>query len=137
VNFEILEHPADIGFRARGATEPELFANCAHALVSIILDCRDVRPTERFGVCADGSDYESLLVNFLNEVLYFVDGRRIALGRFDIGRLDENGIECVAWGEPRNLERHPPKLVVKAVTYHQLSVRRDDQGWVADVYVDI
>src|SRR5581483_5570657 len=137
VMFEILEHPADIGFRTRGATLAELFANCAHALVAIILDSSAIRTSEQFRLSAEGSDYESLLVNWLNEVLYYVDGRCVALGRFDINRLEETGIECTAWGEPRDASRHPPKLVVKAVTYHQLTVKHDDEGWVADVYLDI
>lgn len=126
-----------MGFRARGATLPELFASCAHALVEIILEASDVRAAESFEVSAEGVDYESLLVNWLNEVLYYVDGKRVALGKFDIGHLEETCVKCIAWGEPRSLERHPPKLVVKAVTYHQLTVKHDGAGWVADVYVDI
>lgn len=135
--FEILEHPADIGFRARGATLPELFANCAHALVDIILDPSAIRPVQEYTLSADAADLESLLVNWLNEVLYYVDGRRLALGCFEITSLEETRIDCIARGEPRDPDRHPPKLVVKAVTYHQLTVKRDASGWVADVYVDI
>jgi SHS2 domain-containing protein len=73
----------------------------------------------------------------LNEVLYHVDGRRMALGAFDVARVDETYVECVARGEPCDRNRHPLRLVVKAVTYHQLKVARTDGGWVAEVYLDI
>jgi SHS2 domain-containing protein len=137
LSFEFLEHPADIGFRARGATLEELFANSAHALLSIILDPSDIRPIQSISIPGSGNDPESLLVNWLNEVLYYVDGRRIALGTFDVVHVDETRVECVARGEPRDRDRHPSRLGVKAVTYHQLKVASMEGGWAAEVFVDV
>jgi len=135
--FEYLDHPADIGFRAYGRSLPGLFANCAHALVSLILDASHIDPLEQIVITDEGIDQESLLVNFLNEVLYYIDGKRLALGQFTVLALDENYINCIAQGEPRDRERHPGKLVVKAVTYHQLRVARQGDHYIAEVYVDI
>jgi SHS2 domain-containing protein len=70
-------------------------------------------------------------------VLYYVDGRRLALSEFHVARVDETGVDCNAGFEPRDRERHPSRLAVKAVTYHQLKVERMANGWVAEVYVDI
>jgi SHS2 domain-containing protein len=137
MDFELLEHPADIGFRAFGASIEKLFANCARALMFIILDPSNIHSAERVSLSADASDYESLLVNWLNEVLYYVDGKRLALGGFDILQLTETCIECIATGEPRDVRKHPPRLVVKAVTYHQLKVQQTENGWIAEVYVDV
>lgn len=137
LTFELLEHPADIGFRARGATLAELFQNCGLALVSIILDPSGIEPARQVPLAATGGDYESLLVNWLNEVLYAVDGLRLALGAFEISGLEETRIECLAWGEPRDPARHPGRVVVKAVTYHQLRVARTAEGWLAEAYLDI
>lgn len=136
-SFEFLEHPADIGFRAYGADLSGLFANCACALLALILDVSRIEPVEQYSISAEGSDYESLLVNFLNEVLYYVDGKRLAFADFLIEELDQVHITCVASGEPRNRNRHHGKLVVKAVTYHQLRVAREGERWIAEVYVDI
>lgn len=137
MTFEILDHPADIGFRARGATVEELFAACAHALVSLILDPSRIEPARAVLLAAAGGDYEALLVNWLNEVLFYIDGRRLALGAFEISRLSESRIECVARGEPRDDRRHPARRGVKAVTWHQLKIARTADGWFAEVYVDI
>jgi SHS2 domain-containing protein len=137
VTFELLEHPADIGFRAYGATLEELFSSCAGALVSIILDPSAIRPVESISISGMGGDLESLLVNWLNEVLYYVDGRRVALAEFAVTHVNETKVECIARGEARDRERHPSRVAVKAVTYHQLKVERTADGWVADVYVDI
>ena len=137
MSFDLLEHPADIGFRARGATLEELFANSARALLSIILDPSDIRPLQSISIPGTGADRESLLVNWLNEVLYYVDGRRLALGSFDVVSVDETHVECIARGEPRDLYRHPSRLGVKGVTYHQLKVAPTEGGWIAEVFVDI
>jgi SHS2 domain-containing protein len=136
MEFELLEHPADIGFRAHGASLEELFANAARALVSIILDPSNIQLAQHISLSAQGSDYESLLVNWLNEVLYYVDGKREALGAFSISHLTGKRIECIAAGEPLDKHKHPPRLVVKAVTYHQLKVQQTEKGWIAEVYVD-
>ena len=137
MEFELLDHPADIGFRARGANLSELFVNAAQALVFIVLDSSCVEPHDEIPLSAAGGDYESLLVNWLNEVLYYIDCRGFALGAFEILRLDETRIEGIARGEPRDPEKHPAKIVVKGVTYHQLSIAREEGDWIAQVYVDV
>lgn len=135
--FELLEHPADIGFRAFGATAAELFANAAAAMLSIAAVLDAVEPVEEYRIEAEGTDYESLLVNWLSEVLYWYDGKRIAMGAFRVSRIDPTSISASAFGEPRDPDRHPARLVVKAVTWHQLKVEQRDGGWVAEVYLDI
>jgi SHS2 domain-containing protein len=136
-DFELLDHPADIGFRARGKTLEELFANCAHALIWIILDPARIEPVLQISISATGGDYESLLVNWLNEVLYYTDSKRIAIGEFRFLALDETRIECTASGELRDFEKHPAKIVVKAVTYHQLRIFWGEDEWIAEIYVDV
>jgi SHS2 domain-containing protein len=135
--FEILEHTADIGFRARGRTLAEVFAQAAEALAAIALELDNVRPEQAWPVSATGEDLESLLVNWLSEVLYLIDGKQFAPRRFSVRELTANAVKGEASGEPRDPARHRAKLVVKGVTYHQLGIRKDDRGWSAEVYLDI
>jgi SHS2 domain-containing protein len=134
--FEILEHPADIGFRAFGGTLAELFENAAVALLSIAGEIEDVAARDEHRLEAAATDYESLLVAWLSEVLYWFDGKRIAFRKFRVREIEPGRVTAVAWGEPRALI-HRPKLIVKAVTWHQLKVSRRGNGWVADVYLDV
>jgi SHS2 domain-containing protein len=135
--FEILEHPADIGFRAFGGTLQELFANAAKAMLSIACELDDVAAKVEFAISATGADYEGLLVNWLSEVLYWFDGKRIALREFQVTHLEPDSIRATAWGECRDAEHHRSKLIVKAVTWHQLKIARTESGWMAEVYLDI
>jgi SHS2 domain-containing protein len=137
MQFEILEHPADIGFRAYGDSIEELFANCAQALVSIIFDPSHVASKQRWSLQAEGADRESLLVNWLNEVLYYVDTRRAAFGSFAVSFPAPLQLECSATGETRDPLKHTVRLAVKAVTYHQLKILGEQERWVAEVYVDV
>jgi SHS2 domain-containing protein len=135
--FEILEHTADIGIRAFGGSTAELFENAALAIQSIALAVDAVQPQNEYSLTASGSDPESLLVNWLNEIVYYLDGRRIAMSRIRVDSITESQVAGRGWGEPRDPKRHPAQLVVKAATYHQLSIREENGLWTAEVYLDI
>ena len=136
-DFEVLEHPADIGFRAFGGTLPELFAQSAWAMLSIAADPAAALPKQEYPLAVESGDRESLLVDWLNEVLYWFDGKRIAFRDFRVTQFRENAIQAVGLGEPRDPLRHRARLIVKAVTYHQLKIERRGGLWVAEVYLDI
>ena|SRR5579871_2334178 len=135
--FEILEHTADTGIRAWGSTLAELFQNAALAVESIALDMSGVEPKIAYPIAVLGEDPESLLVNWLNEIVYYLDGKRIAMSRFQVDAISETSVQAQGWGEPRDPERHPCLMVIKAATYHQLRIAQQDSHWVAEVYLDI
>ena len=135
--FEILEHTADIGFCARATTIEGLFAEAAAALVAIGIETDRVAARTEYSLTATGEDRESLLVNWLNEVLYWIDGERIAFHHFVVHEVGPSGVRGAGFGEPRDPARHPARLIVKGVTYHQLEVAPEAAGWRARVYLDI
>ncbi len=135
--FEILDHTADIGLRAGGETLSDLFTNAALGLQSIALDMARVKPATSYALSATGEDTQALLVNWLNEIIYFLDGERVAFSRFDIEELTDGSITAQGWGGPRDPVKHPARLVVKAATYHQLTLTHDAHGWTAEVFFDI
>jgi SHS2 domain-containing protein len=139
--FDVLEHPADIGFRAFGKDLPDVFANAAMAMLSIAGDPAAAEPRNEYRITVESGDREGLLVDWLNEVLYWFDGKRIAFCELEVvGQTLAAGnsrIEAIGRGEPRDVERHRGRLIVKGVTYHQLKIEQRDGLWVAEVYLDI
>lgn len=135
--FEVLEHPADIGFRAFAPTLPDLYASAALAMLSIAGDPAAAEPREEHRLAVESGDREGLLVDWLNEVLYWFDGRLFAFRDFRIDTLSDTRIDATGIGEPRHPDRHRARLIVKAVTYHQLRVEERGGQWIAEVYVDI
>ncbi len=135
--FELLDHPADIGFRAFGSTLPELFANSALALLTIAAEPESVNPREQYSLSVCSTDREALLVDWLNEVLYWFDGKQVAFRNFTINRWEDTALDATGLGEPRDPVCHRSKLIVKAVTWHQLKIEERDGVWVAQVFLDV
>lgn len=135
--FQILEHTADMGFRASAKDLPELFETAACALMDIAMDTTNVIPRESMELTAEGESLESLLVNWLSEVLYRLDGEGLALSHFKVRELTPNRVVAEASGEHRDSARHEAKLVIKGVTYHQLRIEHNKQGWSCEVYLDV
>jgi len=128
-DFEVLEHPADIGFRAFGGTLPELFARSALAHA---FDCRRSRRGPAQGRIPAGRRERRPRIaagGLLNEVLYWFDGKRIAFRDFSGDAVLRYGHRGRGHGEPRDPLRHRARLIVKAVTYHQLKIERRSGLW--------
>jgi SHS2 domain-containing protein len=135
--FEILEHPADVGFRAYGVTLEELFANAALALISIAGDLEAIEERERREVEATGEDTESLLYAWLAEIVAVADADRLVLGRVEVTSLCEGRVTGAAFGERYDHNRHRAGTAIKAVTYHKFFVKQLPTGWVAEVFLDV
>jgi|SRR5882724_6322972 len=135
--FEILEHPADVGFLAYGAALKELFANSALAMISLACEVEGVRELEQRKIEASGEDVESLLYAWLAEVLAVMDAERLVLRRAAVTFLDEGRVRGILYGEPIDRARHRTGVAIKAVTLHQFAVENVDDGWRARVFLDL
>jgi SHS2 domain-containing protein len=135
--FEILEHPADVGFLAYGATLEELFENCALAMFSLACDLTTAGETEQREIEASGEDRESLLFAWLAEALAVMDAERLVLKRAQVRELSERRVRGVVYGEPLDRQRHKLGVGIKAVTYHQFAVEKSAAGWRARVFLDL
>ena len=135
--YRILDHTADVGLEARGGDLAELFSNAARGMFAII-SCPDtIRPTKEFLVKADADNPENLLVNWLSELLYLSATQGILFCRFDIAQIDQQHISAKALGEPIDQSRHELYTEIKAVTYHDLELKKLDGDWIARVLFDI
>lgn len=135
--FEVIEHTADIGIRSFGDTEEEAFENAAAGMFSLVANMDDIRETREFPIEVEAEDSETLLVEWLNELLYIFESNRVLLKRFQVEELGENRLKGKAWGEPLDESRHELGTDIKAVTYHMLKVEKTGTGWEADVIFDI
>ncbi len=123
--FKIIEHTADIGLIAYGDNLAEAFANAAYGLFSIIADLRKVRAAESRVLSVSAEDIESLLFNWMNQLIYVFDVEHLLFKRFDITRFTERSLEATCRGEKYDPSRHQIKIGVKSATYHMLKVNRE------------
>ncbi len=135
-DFEIFDHTADVGIIAYGADLRQAFANAARALFSLITELDDVEEVTHRDMELAASDEESLLVAWLNELVYRFDTEGIIFKRFDITQLNNTHLKARGYGEKVDSSRHKLKTGVKAATYHMLKVEKND-GFRVQVLFDI
>ena len=137
MSWETFEHEADVGLLVRGSDGPELFANAGLALFDLVCDLERVEERTRYPVAAGADGVETLLVEWLNELVYLFEGEGVVCRRFAFPSWSETELRAEAFGEPADAERHDPRDLVKAATYHGLSVARGPDGYVARVILDV
>ena len=132
---------ADIAFNAWNETLEGLFKDAAEATIKVMVEnVPAVRPTETVEIALDQTNEEMLLFDFLNELIFYKDARRLILLPKEItfGR-SEAGCELKATlqGEEINTERHRMNTDVKAVTMLRFSLTQVQEGWRATVVLDV
>ncbi len=135
-DFEIVNHTADVGIIAYGADISQAFANAARALFSLITELDDVEEILHRDIELTAPDQESLLVEWLNELIYLFDVENIIFKRFDITKLNNTQLKARSYGEKVDSSKHKLKTGVKAATYHMLKVDKGD-GCQVQVLFDI
>jgi SHS2 domain-containing protein len=140
MGYEFFDHTGDIGVSLSGRTVDELFASAALAFSDSItaLDTIEPRRPEELDVAAPELDL--LLVDFLSELLYRFDTRAWLTrhAQVEVRELDGGwALQSTLVGEKHDTDRHPVRVLIKAVTYHQLHVVQLDGTWTAKIVFDI
>jgi SHS2 domain-containing protein len=135
--YRQLPHTADIAWQIRGDSLPELFENAAAALTATMTDRRYLRRREKREMALESPDRETLLVDWLNYLLYLFDVTGFLGREFHVTALTDQRLQAVAWGERFDPERHPEKTAIKAATYHHLEIVPRGDGWQATVILDL
>ncbi|MCX7609540.1 MAG: archease, partial [Anaerolineales bacterium] len=81
-------------------------------------------------------DVEALLVAFLSEMLYLVEQEHITLDNLQVSLFPGEALwRLEAVGEARPLAR--VQKLIKAVTYYNLHIRSDEDGYSVEVVFDV
>lgn len=135
--YEIFEHTADLGLRVRAADLNRLFCEAAQALfAAIVANPEAVEPVEEVSFVVAAERVDDLFHDWLAELLFTFDSRHLVLSRFDV-QIHETNLTATARGEVFDPERHESRMEIKAITYHALKLEETNDGWLAEVIVDI
>jgi len=125
--FKLIEHTADTGLVAYGNSLAEAFSNAGYGLFSIITNINRVRQVESQLIEVSAEDAESLLFEWLNNLIYLFDVEYFLCKRFEITEFTEYNLKATCWGEKYDPSRHQLKREVKSATYHMLKVDRQEK----------
>src|SRR3989344_2162752 len=135
MKFKFLPHTADLKFEAYGKTLGEVFENSALALTNSLSE-KKIKPVEKKKIKIKGRDLEALMFRFLEELLFLYEmkGFLISKAKVKISK-DNKKLEADLDGEEKmeKTARH----YIKAITYHDMFVKKIGKTWVAQIVLDV
>jgi SHS2 domain-containing protein len=142
--FELVDEvaTADAELRAWGPDLDEVFRAAGDATMNVMVrDLDTIRPRQRREVSLGHEAADLLLLNFLEELVYYKDAEGLMLRpeRVEVTGGDDGGyaLRASLAGEPLDPERHEQGADVKAVTLHRFTLERTQEGWAAYAILDI
>ena len=128
---EYFDHTGDVGVRLTAPSLPELFRQALLAFTEILTDSSTLNATAVEDVTIQADALDDLLVEWLNELLYRFEVRNLLPVDVEV-QVSESDKVCTLTAriqsEPFTAARHPIKVLIKGVTYHQLEVHRTAHG---------
>ena len=135
MSFDEIPHTADVKIHASAPTLEGLFSETFKALMQVMYG------TDRDGsvireIRVESTDYESLLADFLSEALYVSE-----VGGFVFSDARVKIKDRVLWaeltGEPFDPLRHSAGTDVKGISYSELEIIHDANGYKLDIIFDV
>jgi SHS2 domain-containing protein len=136
-SFKIIEHTADTGFEVTGNSLDDVFRAAALALFQMMWKITGDIGAKPVGLEISGVDHQELLVNFLEEFLYRYDAKGHICTRVEITSVSDKKLTATAWLRPFDNQLDQEILGVKAITYHQMYIGRQDNQWLGRIFLDI
>ncbi len=128
MTYRFLDHMTDAYIEVEGDTLEQGFELAAEALVDTMVNVKSVVPRIEDQIAVEGHDLESLLYNWLEEVMLKVLVERRALSQFGVSISKKNEgyeLEAQVKGEQLDIEKHGYKVEIKGVTYHMMKIERN------------
>lgn len=138
--IRMLDHTADVGFELEAPTLEALFDEARRALLLVLLAHPPEKEREEMRVELSAPDLETLLVRWLNEMIFIVQDEGFVPSIANVGIRESGGassLEAAVSGVPLDVEKHGWQGEVKSATFHGLAVKSKKNGWGAQVILDV
>jgi SHS2 domain-containing protein len=135
MSFVEVSHTADVKIRATAPTLEALFSEAFAALL-LVLYGPDRHGGMNREITIDAEDHESLLREFLSEVLFIAEVDGLVFSSADI-HIDECHLRAALDGEPFDRSRHALGTEVKGISYSGLVITHDANGYMLDIVFDV
>ena len=131
--IRIVEHTADWALHVRGPDLAGLFGRAAAGMARLLAGDGAVPLEEARELALAADDAESLLVEFLGELAYWAERDGLVCPVVALSEVSPTMLRATArGGRLTELQKH-----IKAVTYHDLSIRPYDGGLEVTIVIDV
>jgi SHS2 domain-containing protein len=139
--FKFLEHTADVYIEVYGFNLEEAFANAALSMTEVMTKLENVEAKNKENFVIEAHDKSALLYNWLEELLLEFELKSKLYSRIEVSKIEKtaNGFKLYAkaWGEKFDLKKHPSKVGIKAITYHQMEIIQKSNSVILRFILDI
>lgn len=132
MGFEEISHTADWSARVWAPDLPSLFVEAAQAMNSLSGSVIGTGPRVTRTFASEGPDVEGLLVAFLSELVYYQEQENLAFDVFDL-RVAAQWLKV----EMEGATLESVDKAIKAVTFHNLRIRRTNEGFETTIVFDV
>ncbi len=138
MSYEILEHTADVKFRATGKTKDEVFSSAVKAFGEVV--GTDPEAGEyRHSIKVEAENLDALLFDLMDELIFLQDTENVAVCHAEDLEVEERGdgftLKATIWVDP--ITRGMSLLDIKGPTYSEMLVDHRDGHWVIETVLDI
>ncbi|MBW9221854.1 archease [Methanothermococcus sp. SCGC AD-155-C09] len=138
--YKYFETTADIGIIVEEDSLEKAFEESAKALSNLMVDIHSIDKKVKRKIIIHSEDLYGLLYDFLTNLLIILDSEGIIFSDYNIKIYNNNGeyiLECMAYGEKLDKEKHSPKMEIKAITYHKMEIKKENGKNIIKYIVDI
>jgi len=132
--FEFLKHTGDLKFQAHGKNLNEMFENCVLAVSSVFSRGKKIKDLRMKKISVSGKDYESLLYEFIDEIIYLFDASGFVASRAEV-KIEDKTIHAEIYGD--DTSNYDNLDAIKAPTYSEMYVKKKNDTWECQVVLDV
>ncbi len=134
LKYEFLDHTSEVKFKAYGGTQDELFQNVILAVSDFISKGNEIKPRVVKDIVVKGEDVQSLLYNFIDEIVYLLDAENFVVKNGEV-LMRGNNIKARFYGD--DASNYSGLDYIKSPTYSEMFVKKTKQGWELQVVLDV
>ena len=132
-----IDHTADDGYEIVADSLEELFYEAGYELLDMLYDRKTISEKDTKEINLESPSLDMLLHDFLAELLEIAQYQLFPIKRIEIIELSDQKLRAKVYGEPFDPKKHKFRLEIKAVTYHQLIVKKQGDKWFGRVIFDL
>lgn len=138
MKFKFLEHTADAKMQAFGPTLEEAFKNAALGMFNVMVDTSKIKQIKKHQFEIESENEESLLYDFLEQLLFLVDSENFLLSEvleLSITKGEKLTLKAEVTGDTHTDQE--VRSYIKAVTYSEMFIKKEDNKYTIQVVFDI
>lgn len=141
MSYTFLDHTADIAVDVSGQSLEDLFLSAAAAWKESVVEQKEFSGSDTKNISIAGDSLEILLVQFLSELNYFLSTKKWLMNSVEELEIKEQNnryhLNARIYGEAYDPEKHLLKEEIKAITFHQMEIKKKKNEYFTSIVFDI